>query len=286
MKLVETYAERFQHVFIYIDQHLDEPLTVAQLSEIAGFSPFHFHRQFTQYTGVPVYRYVQLMRLRRASYLLAFNRQEKVIDVALGVGFQTPEAFARAFRSAFGQSPSEFREQPDWLEWRTRFTFQPAEPVAPMKIDIVDTDAIRVAVLTHRGHPDRVSDTVTRFIDWRKTSGFSPVAGNRTFGIAYADPDSVAPEDFRYDICGSVNAEIPDNPQGVDNGWIPAGRCACVRHIGSHERLGPMVQHLYREWLPQSGEELRDFPVYFHFLNLLSSTPEHALETDIYLPLK
>lgn len=286
MKPAESYAERFQRVFTYIDQHLDEPLTVTQLSEIARFSPFHFHRQFTQYTGVPVYRYVQLMRLRRASYLLAFNRQEKVVDVALGVGFETPEAFSRAFKNTFGQSPSAFRAQPDWPEWHSRFSFKPTEQVTPVRIDLVSTETVRVAVLTHCGTPERVSDAVACFIDWRKTTGLSPVATSKTFGIAYADPDSVAPEDFRYDICGSVSAEIPDNPHGVHNDWIPGGRCARVRHVGSHEKLGPLVQHLYRTWLPESGEELRDFPVYFHFLPLLSSTPEHALETDVYLPLK
>ena len=129
MKPTETYAERFQKVFKYIDQHLDEPISVSQLSEVAHFSAFHFHRQFTPYTGVPVFRYVQLMRLRRASYRPAFNRKERVIDVVLGVGFEAPESFARAFKNTFGQSPSEFREQPDWQAWHAKFTFQPTEPV-------------------------------------------------------------------------------------------------------------------------------------------------------------
>ena len=286
MKPEQTYAERFQRVFEYIDRHLDEPISVSQLSEVAHFSAFHFHRQFTLYTGVPVYRYVQLMRLRRASYLLAFNRKEKVVDVALGVGFETPESFARAFKNTFGQSPTAFREQPDWQEWHSKFTFQTTEPVQAMEIEIVQGDAIRVAVLEHHGHPDLVSNTVARFIEWRKASGLSPIKSSKTFGIVYNDPETVPPEEFRYDVCGSIMAEIPENPQGVRNGWIPAGRCARVRHHGSHVKLGPVVQHLYREWLPQSGEELRDFPVYFHFLNLLSSTPEHELETDVYLPLK
>ena len=285
MKPAQTYAERFQKVFEYIDQHLDEPISVSQLSEVAHFSAFHFHRQFTQYTGVPVFRHVQLMRLRRASYLLAFNRKERVIDVALGVGFEAPESFSRAFKNAFGQSPTEFREQPDWREWHTKFTFQPTDPVQAMDIEIVHTDAIRVAVLEHHGHPDLVSNTVARFIEWRKASGLSSITSSKTFGIVHNDPETVSPDEFRYDVCGSVDAEIPNNPQHVRNGWIPAGRCARVRHHGSHVKLGPVVGYLYRNWLPESGEELRDFPVYFHFLNLLSSTPEHALETDIYLPL-
>ena len=44
--------------------------------------------------------------------------------------------------------------------------------------------------------------------------------------------------------------------------------------------------YLYREWLPTSGEDLRDFPLFFHYLNLIPETPEHELLTDVYLPLK
>lgn len=67
---------------------------------------------------------------------------------------------------------------------------------------------------------------------------------------------------------------------------IPGGRCAVVRHHGSHERIAESIYPLYREWLPQSGEELRDFPLFFHYLNLIPEVEEHELVTDIYLPLK
>ena len=68
--------------------------------------------------------------------------------------------------------------------------------------------------------------------------------------------------------------------------YSPGGRCARVRHNGSHTRIGESIYPLYRNWLPESGEELRDIPLYFHYLNLMPETPEHELVTDIYLPLK
>jgi len=80
---------------------------------------------------------------------------------------------------------------------------------------------------------------------------------------------------------------VPANPQGVVARIIPGGRCARVRHRGTHTRLGESaIYPLYRDWLPGSGEELRDFPLYFHYLNLQPETPEHELVTDVYLPLK
>jgi AraC family transcriptional regulator len=155
-----------------------------------------------------------------------------------------------------------------------------------MEVKIVDFDDTPVAVLEHRGSPATVNATAQQFIEWRKTSGLSPITSCRTFGVPWNDPESVPPEEFRFDICGEITRDVPENPQGVDNKTIPGGRCAVVRHHGSTDQIGESVWYLYRDWLPQSGEELRDFPVFFHYLTLGSVTPEHELETDVYLPLK
>ena len=155
-----------------------------------------------------------------------------------------------------------------------------------MDVNIIDFEETQVAALEHRGAPELVNDSVRVFIEWRKESGLSPVKTSKTLGIVYDDPATTEAEDFRFDICGAVTEAVPDNAQGVISKVIPAGRCAVVRHVGSHHRIGESVYYLYREWLPDSGEDLRDFPLVFHYLNLLPETPEHELQTDIYLPLK
>ena len=63
-----TYHSRFRKVLEYIDSHLDDDLTVDRLSNVAAFSKYHFHRQFSELFGISVYKYVQLNRLKRASY--------------------------------------------------------------------------------------------------------------------------------------------------------------------------------------------------------------------------
>ena len=74
------------------------------------------------------YKYVQFMRMRRASWRLAFRPELSVNDIALATGYEGPEAFARAFRQFAGQSPSDFRAKPDWPEWHSRF--RPSSPEA------------------------------------------------------------------------------------------------------------------------------------------------------------
>jgi AraC family transcriptional regulator len=150
----------------------------------------------------------------------------------------------------------------------------------------VDFKPLLIAVMEHRGPAEKLNQSVSQFIDWRKTSGLSPKDSSRTFGIAYDNPQTTEPAEFRFDIAGEVSSEVPSNPQGVVTKMIPAGRCARVRHHGSRSRIGASIHPLYRNWLPQSGETLRDFPLFFHYLNLLPETHEHELLTDIYLPLK
>ena len=286
MSKASLYAAKFNQVFDYIDQHLGEGLTVELLSQVANFSKYHFHRQFSEYAGISVFRYIQLMRLKRASYRLVFNKLERITDIALDARFENPESFSRAFKNAFGQTPSEFRSSPAWQPWNERYQLPIRERKKSMEVKIVEFKKTKVAVLEHRGAPGSVNDSAGIFIEWRKASGLSPVKSSETFGIVYNNPDTTEPEQFRFDICGSVSEDVPDNPQGVGNKVIPGGRCAVIRHLGSHDRIGDSAYYLYRDWLPESGEELRDFPLYFHYLNLLPETPEHELVTDIYLPLK
>ncbi|MDF7647179.1 AraC family transcriptional regulator [Erwiniaceae bacterium L1_54_3] len=281
------YQRRFTKVFDYIDQHLDEPLLLEQLSEVAHFSPYHFHRQFSAFCGVPPGRYIQLMRLKRASYRLAFNPHEKVIDIALDAGFQHAESFSRAFKQLFKLTPSEFRHQPVWIDWHQRMIQPQHKWREDMSVDIHDFPTTSVAMLVHRGEPHRINETAAQFIAWRKATGFSPVRSSQTFGVAPHDPTLTPPDGFEFHLCGSVDEPIPeDNVFGVINSAIPGGRCAVLRHQGSHDALTELAQSLYRDWLPASGEELRDFPLFFHYHNFVHEVAEHELVTDIFLPLK
>ena len=283
----KAYAARFNRVLDYIDAHLSDSLSVEQLCRLANFSKFHFHRQFAEYTGINVFRYIQLLRFKRAAYLLAFDQRMRIIDIAMDTGFENPESFSRAFKNNFGQSPSHFRRHPDWEKWQSAYRFKTPERRTDMQVEIVHFAPTKIAVFEHRGTPNRLNESVGIFIDWRKESGLSPVPYNRTFGIAYDNPDTTEEDKFRFDICGEISTDVPLNAQGVITKLIPGGRCARARHYGDHARLDEScIYPLYREWLPQSGEELRDFPLYFHYLNLLPETPCHELITDVYLPLK
>ena len=243
----KSYAEKIERVCDYIYRHLDDDLSLEQLAQVAHFSKFHFHRQFSEYTGVSVFKFIQLMRLKRASYQLAFNRNDRIIDIALEASFENPESFSRAFKNIFEQTPSQFRKSPEWPLWHSKFLFSipNIERKSNVEIKIVEFDETKVAALEHRGAPDRVLESAAKFIDWRKQSKLSPAKTSKTFGIAYDDPKTTDASEFRFDICGSINTDAPDNSQGVTTKVIPGGRCAVVRHRGSHDEIDESVHYLY-----------------------------------------
>lgn len=282
----DAYAERFKRVFEHIDRNLDAPLSVDLLSGLANFSRFHFQRQFSEHVGLSVHRYIQLLRLRRASYQLAFDKKRHIIDIALEAGFGNPESFSRAFKKCCGQTPSQFRNHPAWQPWNERMQLPERKRSTQMNVSVIDFKETMIAVLEHKGAPELLMDSVAHFIDWRKSSGLSPIATSRTFGVVYSDPENTPADDFRFDICGEIDAPVPKNSQGVISKKIPAGRCATVRHYGSTDRIGESAYYLYRDWLPESGEELRDFPLFFHYLKKMPDVPEHEQVTDVYLPLR
>lgn len=284
------YLKRMRKVCDYIYEHLSEPLPLDRLCSEAHFSKYHFHRQFTNLMGVSVYRFIQQARLKRAAYQLVFHTDVKIIEVALQAGFETPESFTRCFKKQFKTTPSNFRKHPEWCSWHQHFQFIPTLETVKMHSDInpeiINFPQTHLAAYEHRGDPNRLNDSIAIFIDWRKETGLSPVQTSRTFGLAYDDPTAIESKDFRFDICCSVPGSIPENSQGLISKILPGGRCAKIRHLGAHEKMTPKIYALYGEWLPKSGEELRDFPCFFEYRNFFPEVAEHELITDIYLPLK
>jgi AraC-like DNA-binding protein/predicted transcriptional regulator YdeE len=94
----------------YIDNHLDEPMSVESLAKLFHFSPFYFHRMFTLIVGKTIAAHIRDRRLNCACVQLV-NTNSSVLNIGLDCGYNSAQSFSRAFRDAFGLSPSEYRKQ-------------------------------------------------------------------------------------------------------------------------------------------------------------------------------
>lgn len=153
-----------------------------------------------------------------------------------------------------------------------------------MDVQIVNFPETRVAVLEHRGAPQFEYETARKLVEWRRLNNLDRDR-HRSFGVHYTDPHTTLPAEHRVDFCISFDFEVPPNSFGVISKVIPGGRCAMARHLGSRAHNAAAV-YLYREWLPNSGEVLRDFPIFFHYVNVGPDVREEDMVTDVYLPLR
>ena len=152
-------------------------------------------------------------------------------------------------------------------------------------VEIVEFNETKIAVLEHKGDPSQLGRSIQKFISWRKENKLPP-SKYKTFNLVYDDPRTTPADEFRFDLACSIHSQVNENDEGIINKIIPQGRCAVLRVVGLESRLAMAVEFLYSEWLEQSGETLRDFPLFFHRIHFFPDVTETEMMTDVYLPLK
>jgi AraC family transcriptional regulator len=92
----------------FVDEHLDQPLTLAQLSQEVGLSPFHFARLFKAAFGTSPHQFILQRRLERCWDLLC-ESSLSLTQIAMATGFGDQSHLSRSFRRHFGKTPQEAR---------------------------------------------------------------------------------------------------------------------------------------------------------------------------------
>jgi AraC family transcriptional regulator len=108
-KLAPLSRAKMARLADYIDAHLDQGLSIADLAIVAGLSTGYFHRAFRLTTGMTPLAYIQRRRVERAVTLLRTTKDD-IATIALDSGFSSPSHFARIFRRITGRNPSEHRD--------------------------------------------------------------------------------------------------------------------------------------------------------------------------------
>lgn len=318
------HAQRMNALLDHIDRHLDHTLELSSLAEHVHFSPFHFHRVFAAWMGETLGDYLRRRRLDVAALMLAQPEPRSVLEVALAVGFGSSEAFARAFKLRFGQTPSAWRlDSPlRWARELARSREQQARRHRPpaallsnqdqlernldqadpgpaaddagsscftsesqMHISLQQLPPTRVAYLRHIGP---YGQSVHEF--WMNTvlpwRQAQGLEQRACYGIGHDDPSLAAPEQCRYDACVEVEADfVPRSPASVQT--LPGGRYAVARFRGTLADFSHAWTELLRGWLPASGLQIDGRPVFEHYPPNAGYDPQTGIfSCELCLPVK
>jgi AraC family transcriptional regulator len=282
-------------VLTHVQEHLDEALDLEELARVACFSSFHFHRIFAAMTGETIADHVRRLRLERAAMELRSGARQ-VICVALDAGYEAHEAFTRAFKAAYGVSPSELRRAtgpiailaaPSGVHFRqgvplTTFNTNHITKKV-MKVITRKIKPMRVAYLRHVGPYENVRQT---WIDLTAhLSADKQIRKSSVFiGMGHDNPSVTPAGELRYDACITVDEDYgPKKPLELQT--IVGGDYAVAKNcpVG---KIKDAFQYLYGKWLARSSRELRALPSFMVMVDAHEAVAPAKRRVDIYLPLQ
>ncbi len=283
----ELYLQRFQRVIDYVYAHLDEPLDLYRLADIACMSAFHWHRVYQGICGETLSATIKRLRLHRAAGALV-QTDNALAQIAKKSGYNSVQSFSRAFNQAYGIPPARYRKQGSHNQFNisvhNEHTFD--GDATMYQVECKQLSEMELIGIPHKGSYMQVGQGFESLFAWL---GLNNLINEQTraIGIYFDDPDIVPEAELTSAACvhmpSANTVGLADNIEGFT---LASGEYAVIRHIGPYANLRGVYQWFCRHWLPESGREFADGPVFEEYLNNAREVAPAELVTDIYLPLK
>ncbi|MFJ8887538.1 GyrI-like domain-containing protein [Streptomyces sp. NPDC102402] len=282
--------DRLNQAMEHIESHLDQPIDVAALAQIAVTSEYHFRRMFSALAGLPLSEYVRRRRLTVAgAEVLSGDRT--LLDVATRYGYGSGEAFARAFRAMHGVGPGEARRSGAALHSQPRMSFRLViEGSSSMRYRIVEKDAFRVVgrkarvPLVHEGANPAIAGFIRSIgaDTMRRVAALSDQEPAGIVGVSdQLDPSRAEGTELDYYHGVVTGADVPED---MDALAVPAGMWAVFESSGPFPKT---LQYLWRDvftqWFPSNPYGSRPGP---EILGVrLSEDGTHA-DAELWIPVE
>lgn len=242
-----------------IERNLDQPITLNSIAESCGISRSHLASAFGSAIGLPVMKYLRSRRLSEAARALADGAPD-ILAVALDAGYNSHEAFTRAFREQFARTPESVRDsrsldglavvKPLELKARAHGRLDPPR--------IVDEDLVRAVGLSESFSFETLIKIPAQWQRFMAYYDAIPAKLDRIpIGISQAPDDS---GQFPY-ICAVEVSRFGDIPEGLLKLEIPRRKYAVFEHRGHVSRIFESYDTIWNEALPAQGGSVADAPV-------------------------
>jgi len=274
----------------YIEKNLMFDIEPSQISRISGCSEYHFRRMFSFLAGMPLGEYIRRRRLSVAGLILQ-KESVKVIDLALQLGYESPEAFSKAFQVMHGVTPSQAKKANTELKVLPPMTFQlTIKGGLEMNYRVVEKDGFYIVgfkkriTMQFKGINTQMDSLVQKLtpqvIDELK--GFCDVEPKGILSVS-ANFDERTTEGSQLDqYVGVATSRAASN--GYDILHVAASTWAVFKVVGTFpDAIQDTWSQIYAEWFPASGYELTGGPELLWNETPDTSSPDY--KSEIWIPV-
>ena len=276
----DEYNIRLDIVERYLSKNLDQCFDMKTLAQVAGLSPYHWHRVYVATRGETILSKFLRMRLSYAAEQLAHS-DVPIDQIARKVGFSTLDSFSSAFKGEYSVSPVHWRKGGSYAMFQESISFLDA---GSFNIAIQFQPPCRFACLEHHGSYMQIGETMGKLLQILETKDSLASSWEPT-GFFYSDPSIVPTEKLRS-LAGVSISDDMMLPVGVDEHWAPSGQYAILRYQGPYDDMKTAYQWLYGFWLPNSGFKVSNHPVQERYLNSPADVSPSDLLTDIVIGIQ
>ncbi len=294
------YKNRLNKVFKYIDDHLDSKLSLNDVSKIAYFSPFHFHRIFKLITNETLNEYITRRRIEKSA-LDILHKNLTVKKIALTYGFSDTASFSKAFKRYYKVNPTEFKKQNPNRFSRIRQLESKIEQHYPdfdkyisiinnlkhwitmnAKIEVKEIQKMELAYISCIGSQN-LEATFQNLINWATPKGL--MHAQTKMATIYHDSFKVTePHKVRMHACILINHPIKVNGEiGLTS--IKGGKYIIGSfEIGIHE-FEKSWTGLFL-WMNENGYKKADREPFEIYHNNFNEHPDKKAIVDFYIPIE
>ncbi len=278
------WIERLNKSIIYIEENIAEEIDYEQIARVACCSSYHFQRMFAYMAGTSLSEYIRRRRMSLAAADLQ-GGDEKILDVALKYGYNSPTAFNRAFQSVHGIAPSLVKKSGVSVKSYPPISFKiTVKGVEEMNYRIEKKEAFRIVGVCSPLHKEMEKNFEVVPQMWQKVSSDSTIPKlvsmmnippTGVLGVSLCNDD----EEWKYFIAVASTAPADD---GMEEYMVPEFTWAVFPGEGSMPHsIQELEQRIITEWLPTSGYEYTNGPDLELYLN---ADPQNA-KFEVWIPV-
>jgi AraC family transcriptional regulator len=301
-KEIQTdYQNRINRVFQYIDENLDSDLSLNTISNVAFFSPYHFHRVFKFATKETLNEYVTRRRIEKSALEL-IHKDIGITEISTKCGFNDNSSFTRAFKKYYGVSPTEFRKQnPNefskirQLESKNSQEYPNYEKYICIinnlkkwtdmnaKIEIKETPELNLAGITHVGI-NGIENAFEILTKWANSKNLLKNPEAKMGRIFYDSFKVTAPDKVRMSIFLTTNdsfeAEGEINKVTINKGKCVVGRFEITPNDFEKSWTGLFI------WMNENGYKKSVENPFEIYHNDFREHPENKFIVDLFIPIE